>query len=139
MKRGRFLENEVREVVAKKLGKKIKNSGLFISQEHPMLAGSPDGICEDSVVEIKCPISSKTYLNYIKNGRPSKKCFAQVQMQMYLSGLKTVTFVLQTQIFQLVKMWKFYVLFMMTSICQAFLKVLLHFGNPRCIHYYVRV
>lgn len=92
MKRGRFLENEVREVVAKKLGKKIKNSGLFISQEHPMLAGSPDGICEDSVVEIKCPVSSKTYLNYIKNGRPSKKCFAQVQMQMYLSGLKNCYF-----------------------------------------------
>lgn len=79
MKRGRFLENEVREVVAKKLGKKIKNSGLFISQEHPMLAGSPDGICEDSVVEIKCLVSSK-------------KCFAQVQMQMYLSGLKNCYF-----------------------------------------------
>lgn len=79
MKRGRFLENEVREVVAKKLGKKIKNSGLFISQEHPMLAGSPDGICEDSVVEIKCLVSSK-------------KCFAQVQMQMYLSGLENCYF-----------------------------------------------
>lgn len=87
MKRGRYLENEVREIVSKKLGKKIKNTGLFISQKHPMIAGSPDGICKDSIVEIKCPLSEKTYLNYIKNGHASKKCFAQMQMQMYLSGL----------------------------------------------------
>ncbi|KAL0829803.1 hypothetical protein ABMA28_003286 [Loxostege sticticalis] len=85
MKRGRYLENEVREIVSKKLGKNIKNCGLFISQKYPMLAGSPHGLCQDSIVEIKCPISNKTYVNYIKNGKPSKKCFAQIQMQMYLN------------------------------------------------------
>ncbi|XP_060808563.1 uncharacterized protein LOC132903725 [Amyelois transitella] len=92
MKRGRYLENEVREIVSKKLGNKIKNCGLFIAQKYPMLAGSPDGICQDSIVEIKCPVSNKTYLNYIKNGKPSNKCFAQIQMQMYLSGLRQCYF-----------------------------------------------
>lgn len=57
-----------------------------------MLAGSPDGICQDGIVEIKCPVSTKTYLNYIKNGKPSKKCYAQIQMQMYLSGLNKCYF-----------------------------------------------
>ncbi|CAG4963207.1 unnamed protein product [Colias eurytheme] len=86
MKRGRDLEIEVRQMVSKKLGKEIYDAGLFISQKHPMLAGSPDGICSGGIVEIKCPISRKTYENYIKNGKPNKKCFAQMQLQMYLSG-----------------------------------------------------
>ena len=57
-----------------------------------MIAGSPNGICQDSIIEIKCPMSNKTYQNYIKNGEPTKKCYAQVQMQMYLSGLKKCVF-----------------------------------------------
>lgn len=37
-------------------------------------------------------MSDKTYQNYVKNGNPTKKCYAQVQMQMYLSGLKKCFF-----------------------------------------------
>ncbi|XP_047543251.1 uncharacterized protein LOC125075585 [Vanessa atalanta] len=92
MKRGRYLEAQVKDIVSKKLGKKIKDSGLFISKMYPMLAGSPDGICDDCIIEIKCPISDKTYLNYVKNGKLSKKCFAQMQMQMFLSGIKNCYF-----------------------------------------------
>lgn len=62
IKRGRSLEAEVRETVAMKLGKKIRCCGLMISKNYPMIAGSPDGICQDSIVEIKCPMSEKTYL-----------------------------------------------------------------------------
>ncbi|KAL3265987.1 hypothetical protein HHI36_010176 [Cryptolaemus montrouzieri] len=50
MKRGRYFENEVREIVSKKLGENIKNCGLFISQKYPMLAGSPNGLCQDSII-----------------------------------------------------------------------------------------
>lgn len=70
-----------------KLRKRIKKCGLLISKDHPMIAGSPDGICDDSIIEIKCPISAKTYNNYLFNGKPTKKCYAQIQLQMYLSGL----------------------------------------------------
>ncbi|CAB3261099.1 unnamed protein product [Arctia plantaginis] len=85
MKRGRSLEDEVRKTVGVKLGKKIKACGLIISKNYPMIAGSPDGICEDNIIEIKCPISEKTYIKYIKNGKPSNKCYAQMQIQMFFS------------------------------------------------------
>ncbi|GBP42998.1 Exonuclease [Eumeta japonica] len=88
MKRGRLLENEVRKTVGKKLGKKIKKCGLMLSKEYPMIAGSPDGICENSIIEIKCPTSAKTYQNYINNGKPTEKFNTQMQMQMYLTGLQ---------------------------------------------------
>ncbi|GBP33078.1 Exonuclease [Eumeta japonica] len=88
MKRGRLLENEVRKTVGKKLGKKIKKCGLMLSKEYTMIAGSPDGICENSIIEIKCPTSAKTYQNYINNGKPTEKFNTQMQMQMYLTGLQ---------------------------------------------------
>ena len=82
MKRGRILED----------GKKIKKCGLMLSQKYPMIAGSPDGICEDSIIEIKCPISTKTYGNYIKDQKPTEKYYIQMQIQMYLSGMKNCFF-----------------------------------------------
>ncbi|KAK5650116.1 hypothetical protein RI129_001145 [Pyrocoelia pectoralis] len=88
MKRGRILENEVRKTLSMELGKKIKKCGLMLSSEYLMIAGSPDGICEDSIIEIKCPTSAKTYQNYVKNGKPTEKFNTQMQMQMYLTGLQ---------------------------------------------------
>ncbi|KAI5638822.1 yqaJ-like viral recombinase domain-containing protein [Phthorimaea operculella] len=37
----------------------IKKCGLFIDQEFPFLAASPDGILNDEIIEIKCPYSAK--------------------------------------------------------------------------------
>lgn len=88
MKRGRILEDEVRKTVSIKLGKNIKKCGLMLSKNYPMIAGSPDGICQDSIIEIKCPMSAKNYKNYIKNGEPTNKYNAQMQLQMYLTGLQ---------------------------------------------------
>ncbi|KAF5280212.1 hypothetical protein FQA39_LY05346 [Lamprigera yunnana] len=88
MKRGRILENEVRKTVSMEFGKKIKMCGLMLSSEYLMIAGSPYEICEDSIIEIKCPISAKTYQNYIKNGKPTEKFNTQMQMQIYLTGLQ---------------------------------------------------
>ncbi|GBP65901.1 hypothetical protein EVAR_89394_1 [Eumeta japonica] len=65
MKRGRILEDEVR-----------KNSG------------SPDGICENSIIEIKCPMSQKTVKTYVNNGKPTQKFYVQMQLQMLLTGHK---------------------------------------------------
>lgn len=57
-----------------------------------MIAGSPDGIFQDGFVEIKCPVSEKTYFNYIKDGKPTNKYYAQMQIQMYLTGIKKCFF-----------------------------------------------
>ncbi|GBP79173.1 hypothetical protein EVAR_53039_1 [Eumeta japonica] len=88
MKRGRILEDQVRKTVNIKIGKKINKCGLIVSKMHPMIAGSPDGICEDSIIEIKCPTSAKTLKKYVCDGKLTQKFYVQVQLQMYLTGLK---------------------------------------------------
>ncbi|GBP74627.1 hypothetical protein EVAR_90765_1 [Eumeta japonica] len=60
MKRGRVLEDQVRRTVEDML-KKITKCGLVLSSHYPMIAGSPDGLCDGNIIEIKCPISAKTY------------------------------------------------------------------------------
>ncbi|GBP66044.1 hypothetical protein EVAR_37691_1 [Eumeta japonica] len=88
MKRGRILEDEVRKTVSANLEKKIRICGLFLSKSYPMLAGSPDGICENSIIEIKCPMSQKTVKTYVNNGKPTQKFYVQMQLQMLLTGHK---------------------------------------------------
>lgn len=88
MKRGRMLEVDVRKTVSANLGKKIKICGLMLCKNYPMLAGSPDGICENSIIKIKCPMSEKTMKNYVNNGKPTQKFYVQMQLQMLLTGHK---------------------------------------------------
>ncbi|KAL4152676.1 hypothetical protein QTP88_000509 [Uroleucon formosanum] len=58
------------------LNKPIRSSGLIIDHELPFLAASPDGLIgEDSLVEIKCPISAKDILpEYAISTRKIKSC-----------------------------------------------------------------
>lgn len=92
MKRGRILEDAVRKSVEEKLNKKINKCGLVLNSIYPMIAGSPDGIFEDGIIEIKCPNSVKTYNTYIKNGECTEKYNTQMQLQMYLTGKKNCFF-----------------------------------------------
>ena len=92
MKRGRDLEERVRKVISKKLKTKIRLCGLYVCQNYPMIAASPDGIANDIIVEIKCPSKAKSMDKYLKNGVISEKCKAQVQIQMYAAGVKKCYF-----------------------------------------------
>lgn len=82
MQRGTILENPVRKKVCAKLGRQCIKCGLMLSKNDVMLAGSPDGICDDSFVEIKCPMSAKTVKNYRCNGKPTYKFYVQMPLQM---------------------------------------------------------
>lgn len=53
-------------------------------------------ICENSIIEIKCPMSEKTVKNYVNNGKPTQKFYAQMQLQMLQTGHKKATSVLLT-------------------------------------------
>lgn len=88
MKRGRLLENKVRCRVEDILGKTIQRCGIFISTKCPIIAASPDGMCEDALIEIKCPSSKKTFTNYLKDGEIAKKYAVQMQVQMFASNCK---------------------------------------------------
>ncbi|KAJ8961935.1 hypothetical protein NQ317_003886 [Molorchus minor] len=78
IKRGRVLEDEVRKTIERKLKKKNNKCGLILNSKYPMIAGSPDGIFEDGIIEIKCPISAKTC------GEATAKYNAQMQIQIML-------------------------------------------------------
>lgn len=57
-----------------------------------MIAASPDGLTEAAIIEIKCPIKAKAKDSYLKNGVIAVKYKAQVQLQMYATGLKKCYF-----------------------------------------------
>lgn len=83
MKRGRNLEDDVFNEVSKKMKKSIKKCGVVILEKFPFVAASADGVADDSVFEIKCPISEKTFGNYINNqGEVQIKFKAQLMLQM---------------------------------------------------------
>lgn len=67
--------------------KKITLWGLFICQENPMIAVSPDGLLKEAIVEIKCPMKSKTKDRYIKNGVLTDKCNCRWMQVVYTSAI----------------------------------------------------
>lgn len=84
MKRDRFLESEWKWKKVEQLRKiKIKKCGLKLSSEYPIVGASPDGLTEDYVIEVKCPLSEKAMSRYIKENKVSLKYKAQVQLQMH--------------------------------------------------------
>lgn len=101
IKRGQRLEDKVREIAEQKLGVKFTKCGLFISNEYPMIAGSPDGInSQKGLIEIKCPSTAKNVENYIKDGKLTKKCFAQVQIQMFCAKVNQSYFCVASSDFE---------------------------------------
>lgn len=79
--------------------------GLYVCQDNPMIAASPDGLMKDAIIEIKCPTKAKTKDSYLKNGVITEKCNAQVQLLMYATGVKNAIFVLLTATLKKQKMW----------------------------------
>lgn len=86
MMRGTVLEEFVFEEVKKEFPD-LKRSGLIMNHKaHPFFAASPDGLHEDFVLEIKCPSTKNTFDQYIDIDKLSRKYFAQIQLQMFVTG-----------------------------------------------------
>lgn len=80
-------------MVEKKKKMQFRRCGLFLDPRFPIFGASPDAISDDFVVEIKCPVSPQSSLNYLNaRGELTPKCKAQVQLQMKLSGRKKALF-----------------------------------------------
>lgn len=91
MQRGRELEPKVILELEKQIGD-IKQFGVILDGDLPILGASPDGITSDgmSIVEVKCPTSEKSFRKYIKkDGTPAAKHLAQVQMLMHMAKKNT--------------------------------------------------
>lgn len=88
MYRGTVLEEYVFKEVQKEYPS-LKRCGLIMCHEkHPFFAASPDGIEKDFVLEIKCPGTPNTFQMYTNIDKLNKKYFAQIQLQMFVTGKK---------------------------------------------------
>lgn len=103
MERGRLLEPVVRKEVEKKLNVKILPCGFKTSSNHPIMGASPDGITDQYVIEIKCPISQKSMNTYIKEGKILPKHLAQVHMQMLFFHKRQALFCVAHPDFEITK------------------------------------
>ena len=89
----------------------VEECGLIIREDMPFLAATPDGLCGDKVVEVKCPYKGRNekicknlkffpYLDQDENGnlilRKSHVYYAQVQGELFISRKKEAIFVIYT-------------------------------------------
>ncbi|XP_018373122.1 PREDICTED: uncharacterized protein LOC108767648 [Trachymyrmex cornetzi] len=88
MERGKRLEKKVLLEVAKMTGLRFQDNGLFLLPQFPVLGASPDALGDDVIVEIKCPLTLKTFEQFLLSGKINKKCKAQINMQMFACGKK---------------------------------------------------
>lgn len=95
------------------MGYPIQKSGAVLAEQEPWLSASPDGICTDSIVEIKCPcvddvleelgkgrvVSDLHLVNgeSVFKGNGPNGYYTQVQVTMYCTGVHKCTFFVWTE------------------------------------------
>lgn len=87
MMRGTVLEDYVFKEVKKEYPT-LERCGLIMSADKSLFAASPDGLHSDFVLEIKCPGTANTFQQYTDLNKLNKKYFAQIQLQMFVTGKK---------------------------------------------------
>ncbi|KAG8177467.1 hypothetical protein JTE90_008651 [Oedothorax gibbosus] len=75
---GRNNESRVKDEYSHLVGKPVTDCGLFVFQELPFLGASPDGICENKILKIKCLPSVQKDL---KEAAAEKYLFAVLRRQ----------------------------------------------------------
>uniref|UniRef100_A0A182LXT9 YqaJ viral recombinase domain-containing protein n=1 Tax=Anopheles culicifacies TaxID=139723 RepID=A0A182LXT9_9DIPT len=84
MKRGTDLEGHVFAELHKEYPG-LRNAGLMLDPKCPWMGASPDGICDDFVLEIKCPYTEKTHACYVDVAKLAPKYYTQIQLQMHVT------------------------------------------------------
>ncbi|KAG5309968.1 SETMR methyltransferase, partial [Pseudoatta argentina] len=79
MQRGKKLEKEVLIEIGKITRLLFKDCGLVLLPSFPVLGALPNAIGDDIIVEVKCPSSTKTFDNFLPNGKINEKKCIHVQ------------------------------------------------------------
>ncbi|XP_053665685.1 uncharacterized protein LOC128714830 [Anopheles marshallii] len=108
MKRGTDLEGHVL-VELRKEYPGLRNAGLMLDPNCPWMGASPDGICDEFVLEIKCPYTAKTHACYVDVNKLAPKYYAQIQLQMHVTQRKKALLAVAAPDFektkQITKVW----------------------------------
>lgn len=101
MLRGQILEEEARELISEKLGKKIIPGRVWQSEENEYMICSPDGEFEDETeaVEIKCLDSWKVVKAYYEKHPPSEYKSQILQYFVVNDKLKKLYFCIYSDVF----------------------------------------
>lgn len=101
MLRGQILEDEARELISEKLGKKIIPGRVWQSEENEYMICSPDGEFEDETeaVEIKCLDSWKVVKAYYEKHPPSEYKPQILQYFVVNNKLKKLYFCIYSDVF----------------------------------------
>jgi putative phage-type endonuclease len=95
MQRGTNLEPRARDWYAFKTGRLVKQVGFVYGNAARQYGCSPDGLCGDRVLEIKCPLH-RTMIDILIGGKVPTDYAAQVQFAMWVTGLPLCDFVVFT-------------------------------------------
>jgi hypothetical protein len=90
MQRGNDLEGEARALAELMLGVDIEEVGLIKMDDHE-IGCSPDGLWDDTGIEIKSPNAS-THISYLRKGKLPTIYTQQVQGTMLVLGLSEYWF-----------------------------------------------
>lgn len=101
MLRGQILEDEARDLISEKLGKKIIPGRVWQSEENEYMICSPDGEFEDETeaVEIKCLDSWKVVKAYYEKHPPSEYKPQILQYFVVNDKLKKLYFCIYSDVF----------------------------------------
>jgi hypothetical protein len=91
MERGTMLEPQARAWYELQTGREVQEVGMVFNDARTC-AGSPDGLCEDRGIEIKCP-EGRQMLSILIRGDMPPDYGSQVQGCMWLTGLKKWDFI----------------------------------------------
>lgn len=95
MEKGTELEPIARALYSELMEVEVKEIGFITPDEDTPFAEwvgiSPDGVCGNSMIEIKCP-KFKTHLEYIENGKLPSEYRHQVQGQLFVTGYEYCDF-----------------------------------------------
>jgi len=96
MERGTMLEPQARNWYRFESGREVQEVGFVYTDAARQSGCSPDGLCADRGLEIKCPLRKNSVafvLSMKKTGKVPIEHAAQVQFQMWVTGLTLVDFV----------------------------------------------
>ena len=96
MERGTNLEPRARSWYQFETGREVKQVGFVYRDAEKACGCSPDGLLEDRMIEIKCPLRKNSVafvLKMKKTGKIPTEHFAQVQFSLWVTGLSLCDFI----------------------------------------------
>ena len=84
---GKRYEDEARQVYEMLTFEHVKEVPFIYKDDSMRFGCSPDGLCSTYGLEIKCPYSTKTFIEFVCADKIKKEYFLQCQFSMWITGL----------------------------------------------------